>query len=892
MSCKQKRQEISAPPSSSSSGGFGGGYNLNQRRHRVAEDSGKNISSSSTASSSSSSPTSIAGKAMMMMMARHDRPSPNNNHYTNGIDISGGSTPMTASPNYNSHRLQHYYPLPPPPYRPQLSSPTTTTIIARESPPPPPQRSIGSQKQAWTPPPPPPPPPVRHRDPTIRRRSSSCSSSKDTTHATSEVSSIVLSSSLLCGVINDTNSNSSNHNLNSKKKEVTFSSSTIGGMAAATTTNGIGTLAVTTADNTAYKNKNNKPTNNGSPATMPVEEQIRMKPPAHNTALDIKNTFTMATMSISGNNNDSIHHGKNATSASQNSSPDSDLLKRVSTVCDSVYAYLKEFDSRNNASTNNTHSPSSSVYSSNTGYSRRHTMDTVPIKTISSSASKMEDHVNSKMVHEKRKGVSFTESTSGYYRRHSTGNNMTTMSPMPTADTTTTSVQSIATKTHDRVNTPTITTSTPQVSRSAENRYDRSQVNPLVPPQDLSSSSPSVVRGRQRSRMQSYSTIAAAPTSSATTQQQTVQQQQQQQRHNPRSTSVDNSARGQHSTHRRSSSRKAIIDDLTEQVNNNSSSRSRTASCRSFRRSSSEDVVDSGDGIRMNSLFATKTLLQQLRTSLDDVVAARRGSGHRKENLAPHKLGTSTCTSTPTPTGQRKIRSFSKNGDEVVAEWLVADDNKDAIVVDQQEQSRKKKIHSKSSPSHSSSATGGSTPKSEAVGSRRRNTCTSTDSLSATETGSDCESLISVLRSYRGGERKRSGSVCDRKMGRKLNAVGGVVPRHHAHRRRGSSLSRSAERMLSTMNSPGRDNVEDSGSNAMEDDSKANMVYDIPFDPITGKCHHHSTVQMAVRDDDDNMKKGASNGDSISLATTTTDSAVIFGWRIVRTICPKCKYNY
>lgn len=299
--------------------------------------------------------------------------------------------------------------------------------------------------------------------------------------------------------------------------------------------------------------------------------------------------------------------------------------------------------------------------------------------------------------------------------------------------------------------------------------------------------------------------------------------------------------RGQQQQHHRS---RAIIDNLSKQVNNNSttsisgnnSSRQRNST---FQRSSDDDGTTSGSnaGIRLNSLLTTTALLQQLRTSLDDVVVVTR----------------------------RRGRSMSK-------ERTNNDEDNDAA----RSKSKQDSLTSKSSPG---------------IGLRRRATvgaCSSTESLSAAEScsNSDCESLISVLRSYRGGETKGSDGFRERKKGRRKSDVGVGGAGGSGHRRRGSSLSRIAARMLSTMDN---NDGETNGSTMEEDDSKASMVYDIPFDPTTGKCHHHPTVQMAVREDSDEKTVKTKKGGDIS---SSSDSTLVYGWKIVRTTCPKCKYNY
>jgi len=88
------------------------------------------------------------------------------------------------------------------------------------------------------------------------------------------------------------------------------------------------------------------------------------------------------------------------------------------------------------------------------------------------------------------------------------------------------------------------------------------------------------------------------------------------------------------------------------------------------------------------------------------------------------------------------------------------------------------------------------------------------------------------------------------------------------------------------------------------DDSKASMVYDVPFDPITGQCNYHPTVCMAVKmTEEEEKEKDESTSENRGVvvghrgrvqqqSTTVAATVVVGGWKIVRTRCPKCMYNY
>ncbi len=924
--------------------------------HILAQDRSDSDNNPSSSSSSFPSPTSIAGAAILNPPKFAGGIGLRRDYYyyhSSSSDFSSGCSSISKKKTSTSNNIMVTLPtslgqyFPPPPHQPPrggsqvaslpsgLTGTKTKTTMSFSSgqsslslPPPPPR--ITSQHHHLTPTssstPPPQPVPCA---PFSRRLSSSKDDDTPSPVSSSSAlsSSSFLSSSLFCSVINE------NKNNYTSKKQVTFSHDTTSRTLTAIDSGSIATIGATTTSHIGRHDSDNNERITAAETcqSMTDEERLRMKPPAYDyqntpgtkkkekekttTNVNIKGTIdgknaTTATSSSSSSSNirslnssghktittdsnscdNHHHHNRNiqtmqhdimtsphpqphgdTSSSIHASASDSDLLKRVNTVCDSVYSYLKEFDSRNNniSTANTTSAGMKNKYSipssnpNNSRYPRRCTTENIIIQPESSS------------YHEDEKKLLFTHGSNnsipiGYPRRHSTGvpssrrrstgsaNHPIMTSVDANTTTATTKPLTVATKTQDDGNNPAKTLDWSDFS----NRNNCSLLNDL-------DSLHSAVRGRPRDSRSSFPssshTIAATAASSSAT----AKLQQQYLRRASLNDSANITRRERrHIIHRSNSKSKDIIDNLTKQVKNDC----RSSHGRSFARSSSEDGAagTSGDGTRMSSLLTTKTLLQQLRTSLDTAAVARRGSNRsHKELLDHHKLGVSAATTTETsaPSSQEKLRSFSEDcGSEEVTEKekkKVADDN-DAVVVARRERCK---------------GTKDCIPTRAAAGPRRKESaCSSTESLSIADTSSDCESLISVLRSYQGGESKVGGGGCERKKGRKLLDVVGVV--RHVHRRRGSSLSRNASRMLSTMDSPGKDNGDTS---TMDNDSKASMVYDIPFDPITGKCHHHSTVQMAVRD--------SGNGDA-SLVSTASDLAVVFGWRIVRTTCPKCKYNY
>ncbi|KAL7470179.1 hypothetical protein ACHAXS_010449, partial [Conticribra weissflogii] len=83
-------------------------------------------------------------------------------------------------------------------------------------------------------------------------------------------------------------------------------------------------------------------------------------------------------------------------------------------------------------------------------------------------------------------------------------------------------------------------------------------------------------------------------------------------------------------------------------------------------------------------------------------------------------------------------------------------------------------------------------------------------------------------------------------------------PRGNRNRR---SLSRNAERVLHTTSTmDGNDDWEPSTS----------LRFEVPFHPVTGMCHYHPQVCLAVK----NVGKGAG------------------GWKVVREVCPRCKNGW
>eukprot|EP00581_Thalassiosira_minuscula_P008993 CAMPEP_0183706384 /NCGR_PEP_ID=MMETSP0737-20130205/3240_1 /TAXON_ID=385413 /ORGANISM="Thalassiosira miniscula, Strain CCMP1093" /LENGTH=971 /DNA_ID=CAMNT_0025933797 /DNA_START=496 /DNA_END=3411 /DNA_ORIENTATION=+ len=57
--------------------------------------------------------------------------------------------------------------------------------------------------------------------------------------------------------------------------------------------------------------------------------------------------------------------------------------------------------------------------------------------------------------------------------------------------------------------------------------------------------------------------------------------------------------------------------------------------------------------------------------------------------------------------------------------------------------------------------------------------------------------------------------------------------------------------------------------------SDASLNTYLPFDPLTGRCKYHTEVCMAVKDE----------GSSVN-------ATIVGGWKIVRSTCPKCVYQY
>jgi len=54
----------------------------------------------------------------------------------------------------------------------------------------------------------------------------------------------------------------------------------------------------------------------------------------------------------------------------------------------------------------------------------------------------------------------------------------------------------------------------------------------------------------------------------------------------------------------------------------------------------------------------------------------------------------------------------------------------------------------------------------------------------------------------------------------------------------------------------------------------------VPFDPVTGCCHYHPHVCMAVKIKVNELEGGSGGGGGAC------------GWKVVRTQCPKCIYDY
>ena len=209
---------------------------------------------------------------------------------------------------------------------------------------------------------------------------------------------------------------------------------------------------------------------------------------------------------------------------------------------------------------------------------------------------------------------------------------------------------------------------------------------------------------------------------------------------------------------------------------------------------------------------------------------------------------------------------------------------------------------------------------------------------------SDCDSsILSVMRSFKNhtegnssvtgtGNSVGNGKV-DTTNSRGRNKRGNSLSRRSSNRRqRGSSLSRHAQVALNTLDATGAsfDITNTTGSNANisnsnknnkpsggskeettppttsttpgllpkevleAQDSKASMVYDVPFDPLTGRCNYHPSVCMAVKEDNcnnnDQQQEGSRDNDG-GGGTTDNIEGLVFGWKIVRTTCPKCMYN-
>jgi len=184
-----------------------------------------------------------------------------------------------------------------------------------------------------------------------------------------------------------------------------------------------------------------------------------------------------------------------------------------------------------------------------------------------------------------------------------------------------------------------------------------------------------------------------------------------------------------------------------------------------------------------------------------------------------------------------------------------------------------------------------------------RSCSTATVSLSKSESsvvGEECNTSIlspipieSVMRSYHDPSHH---SPPDKTNGRgegKTRRGRSLGSRNRYYNpRRSSSLSRNAVRALTTLSiptlSPEKEQREQDlllqkqYSSLESDDSKASMVYDVPFDPFTGNCNYHPGVCMAVR--------AKTDGEEGRVGVTGA-ATVVGGWKIIRTKCPKCMYN-
>lgn len=137
----------------------------------------------------------------------------------------------------------------------------------------------------------------------------------------------------------------------------------------------------------------------------------------------------------------------------------------------------------------------------------------------------------------------------------------------------------------------------------------------------------------------------------------------------------------------------------------------------------------------------------------------------------------------------------------------------------------------------------------------------STSALATRKTPEPSSTLASMMRSK---ENEEEGRRHERHRSPSLQRHRSPSLRRHAMVASGIlDASVSSYDRLCAQNNESKNRLE-------RDNFKANMVCDdVSFDLTTGRCHYHPTVCMA-----------------------TSDITVVGGWRVVRTTCPKCIYNY
>ena len=74
------------------------------------------------------------------------------------------------------------------------------------------------------------------------------------------------------------------------------------------------------------------------------------------------------------------------------------------------------------------------------------------------------------------------------------------------------------------------------------------------------------------------------------------------------------------------------------------------------------------------------------------------------------------------------------------------------------------------------------------------------------------------------------------------------------------------------------------------------MVYDLPFDPLSGMCIYHPMVCMdvTIKNDEEEEEEKEDDSDTGGDGGKKDGSGglAVCKWKIVLTSCPKCTYNY